>query len=176
MLDRLAAGEAIILARKSWTAYVAPAVLLGVGLFIAMLVAENSRLLAGLAAAHDRSTAEMIVEYARPVALAIAVLCICSFILRIFWLSSHKLFMDRSGVWMFRGIVPWERREAPGIVWGELGHASTSRGLAEWALKSHTFFLVHRFTNRVERSFTHIHAGDEVASIVNEVNRRILSG
>lgn len=169
VLDQLADKKAIILAHKSWTAYVAPVIAMALFLIVSWLILTKGAVAAAYVAKSNWQIAKVIAVGTRPTALIVAVAAVAVFAYRALLIKSHCLYMNRSGVWMYRGVWPWDRR-APGVFWHELGHAAASHGFWEWAFHSHTLYLTKRYgTTAVERAHSHIHNADVAVAEVNAV-------
>jgi hypothetical protein len=112
------------IARKSWVAY---------------LLLVTARLLVTLLAA---VVALMVDQTA---AFVIAILGVAWTVYGVFWLRTFELFMDADGVWLFRGILPWNKG-VNGIKWRDIGGCLYGTGFSSWATKSATITIEHRFT------------------------------
>jgi hypothetical protein len=118
-------GEAEILSRKSWLAYVGPIGATGLGLVVAIpiLVQIFSWTVAGMAGA-------LILAYS---------------IYHLLLLRSVKLYVDDVGVWVYSGVLPWSRGVA-GVKWRDLDEAVFFQGLVAWVSRAYQPFARHQRT------------------------------
>ena len=140
-----------VLARLAWTAYVGPVLswtfLLGIGVPLGVAIHP------GFGAA-----------------LGCAGLTMAGY--RLAWMRSVTIFCDVDGVWVHRGVLPWNRG-AFGVKWRDLDEATFVPGFASWALRSHTVVLRHRFTRDAKIALDHVANGDKVAAFVNARHRAL---
>jgi hypothetical protein len=85
---------------------------------------------------------------------------------------SVHLFTNDGGVWMSRGVFPWEKG-VTGVQWRDVGQAGFSQGALSWALKSYNLSITHRFTQGAELSAKHVKHGDMFVQHVNSVMAQI---
>lgn len=149
--DADAAGATTILARLSWTAYVGLMVqaLLALGIAVPLAFALHP----GLGA-------------------VVAVAALGYLVYRAAFLRSVVLLCDDDGVWVHRGVFPWDTG-AFGVKWRDLDEAVFFPGFLDWMLHSHTIALRHRFTQDEEIVLAHVAQGDDV---VTEINARHVRG
>jgi len=133
--------EKKVLSRKSWTAYVAPFFIL----LIVFLVLGSFHLALGIV----------------PALLAVYSILI---------IRSHELYMNNDGVWLYRGIFPWNKG-SHGVKWRDLDEAVYVTGFTSWALKSYTMKISHRFTKDSEIILTHMKVGDTAVQEINNQHK-----
>ena len=106
------------------------------------------------------------------VALLLAVLMT---VYAVAYLQSIRLFSNDDGVWMSRGVFPWETG-VTGVQWRDVGQASFTQSAISWALKSYAVLISHRFTTGAELSMKHVKHGnlfvEHVNSVMGEIQRR----
>jgi hypothetical protein len=94
--------------------------------------------------------------------------------LRILHLRSIVLFTDHSGVWLYRGIFPWDRGVV-GVKWRDLSDASYDTSLWSWLSRSYRLRIEQRFTKSSEIVLASIANGDEAAEYINLRHREMLA-
>lgn len=146
-------SEALVLARLSWTAYVGP-----VAGWLAVLVVAG-----GLAA----------LLFGATVGVLVATTCTAIALYRALLLRSVILFLDDEGVWVQRGLLPWDTG-VHGVKWRDLDEAVFVPGFLDWLLRSHTIVLRHRFTKTAEIGLAHVARGDQVVTTINAWHARAL--
>ncbi|WP_218884080.1 hypothetical protein [Burkholderia guangdongensis] len=144
--------EPMILARKSWVAY-AGRVLIAVWMLVVI-----PRALWGKS----------------PVAAIIVALVVIGGIVYTIALErSYVLYMDDSGVWLARGILPWSKG-VTGVKWRDLDGALYITGFVSWATNSYTVHLAHRFTKSSEIHISHMHAGNQAVEAINGAHAEMI--
>lgn len=90
---------------------------------------------------------------------------------------SVRIFTNDSGVWMHRGVFPWEKG-VTGVQWRDVGQAGYTQGFASWALRSYNISVSHRFTAGSELIVRNVHLGDKavmhINGIMNELQGRVV--
>lgn len=139
-------GEAEILSRKSWLAYVGPIVATGLGLVVAIpiLVQIFSWTVAGVAGA-------LILAFS---------------IYHLLLLRSVRLYVDDTGVWVYSGVLPWSRGVA-GVKWRDLDEAVFFQGLVAWVTRAYRVRIGHRFTKSSEVLLSGMSRGNLAAIEIN---------
>ena len=135
-----------VLSKKSWTAYVMPIIILS----IIFAISVSFNILIGIIPA------------------VIAVLTILN-------LRSYELYTDNDGVWIYRGIFPWNKGSS-GVKWRDLDEAAYFTGFISWALKSYTIKISHRFTKDSEIVLSHMRIGDSAVMQINQLHKNFVSG
>lgn len=130
-----------ILSKKSWTAYATPSVIL----LILLVIFSSIHFILGL----------------------IVVFFIIVTFLNI---RSYELFIDSDGVWLYRGIFPWNKG-IHGVKWRDLDEAVYYTGFLSWSLKSYTIKISHRFTKDGEIRLTHMNQGNTAVQLINSMHR-----
>ncbi len=140
------------LARKSWTAYV-KVTLLGVVLLL-LVVPMAWRASAGVG--------------------VLALLLVIAFIgYQVLSIRSHHLYFDEMGVWLDRGILPWNKGVV-GVKWRDLDEAVFFQNVWSWLFKSYTIRVGHRFTKSSELVLTHMARGHEAVMDVNSNHQELV--
>ena len=133
-----------IISKKSWVAYIVPTIIT----IVAVAILTSIQLYLGL----------------------IPLLFGLYFI---FVIRSYQLYMDDSGVWIFSGILPWNKG-VHGVKWRDLDEAVYFTGFLSWALKSYKLRLSHRFTKASEIILTNMQKGDQAVQQINEKHKEHL--
>lgn len=94
---------------------------------------------------------------------------------QVLMLRSIQLYTDSDGVWVFRGIFPWDKG-VNGVKWRDLEDAVFYPNFLSWALKSYTVRVGHRFTKSSEIVLRHIANGKDAAIHINEFHKQALLG
>lgn len=100
-------------------------------------------------------------------------LAIGAVIYKILYLRSVHLYTDDLGVWLFRGILPWQRA-AWGVKWRDIETASYYTGFFSWILRSYTVRVGHRFTRTSEIVVGHLARGNQAAAHINGLHQMML--
>lgn len=138
---------------SSWVAYVGSVLILLVAIVI------------GLAIYHSTPTGVGVTYF---------VIIFGLFILRVSLIRSIKLYTDDRGVWVYRGIFPWDKGES-GIKWRDLDDATYYPNFFSWLLKSYQVRVGHRFTQSSEIILRHIKQGDVAVMHINEQHSKVLA-
>lgn len=146
------APEVTSLGGKSWTAYVR-VVLVGIVLLLVLTpLAWSASAMAGVV---------MLV-----VSLA---LVIYQFLL----IKSFHLYLDDVGVWVYSGILPWNKGVA-GVKWRDLDDAVYFQSMGSWLFKSYTIRIGHRFTKSSEILLSHWARGHEAVMAINGQHQELV--
>ena len=95
-----------------------------------------------------------------------AVLTFLDLVYRILLLRSTVLFMSDEGVWVYSGILPWNKG-ASGVRWRDVDDASYVPGFLGWALKAYTIRIGHRFTRGSEIVLRAVKDGNRAVEQIN---------
>lgn len=140
--------------RKSWTAYVAPTLVLLVFVGIGIGLAHFSDWLGG----------------------AFIVFWTALFLWGVFENRAVVLYTDEHGVWVRSGLLPWSKGTT-GVKWRDIEDAVYCTGFRSWLFKSYTVRIGHRFTKSSEIVLTHIaHGNDAVAYINGYLQQAVANG
>ena len=82
--------------------------------------------------------------------------------------NSVRLFTNDGGVWMQRGVFPWEKGVS-GVQWRDVGQAGYTQGFASWALRSYNVQVSHRFTAGAEWNLRNVHRGNLAVEHINGI-------
>jgi len=145
-------SEIASLGGKSWTAYVR-VVLIGIVLLFAVTpLAWSVSAMAG------------VVVFA--ISLAFVVY---QFLL----LKSFHLYFDDVGVWVYSGILPWNKGVA-GVKWRDLDEAVYFQSMGSWLFKSYSIRIGHRFTKSSEILLSHWARGHEAVMAINGQHQELV--
>ncbi|MFY7808512.1 MAG: hypothetical protein ACOVSV_05965 [Fimbriimonadaceae bacterium] len=89
---------------------------------------------------------------------------------RILMIRSVQLYTDSDGVWVFKGIFPWNRG-VRGVKWRDLEDAVYFPNLLSWLLQSYTVRVGHRFTKSSEIVLHNIAKGNQAAFQINDEHK-----
>jgi hypothetical protein len=82
--------------------------------------------------------------------------------------ASVRLFTNESGVWMHRGVFPWEKG-VTGVQWRDVGQAGFTQGFSSWALRSYDVVVSHRFSTGTELAIKNVHRGNLAVEHINGI-------
>lgn len=137
---------------KSWTAYVGVGLVSLLLLLIAVPLAWTASWVAGL----------------------ILLIAVLSFLIyRVLLLRSYKLYHDDIGVWVYSGVLPWNKGVA-GVKWRDLDEAIYAQTLWSWLFKSYSMRIGHRFTKSSEIFLTHMAQGHESVMAINTQHQELI--
>ena len=88
-----------------------------------------------------------------------------------FYLRTMKVYIDRQGIWLAQGILPWSKGIS-GSRWDTVGEATFSQTFWSWAFKSYTISVRHRYTGTEDLYVHHVKNGDVA---VEDINRLLTS-
>lgn len=146
--NRLAVpSERTELGRKSWVAYVRVCV----GNLLFLIVA---------AIAWHFSTA---------LGAAAVLLVLANLAYRMIELRSYLLYYDTDGVWVYGGVLPWNKGAA-GVKWRDLDEAVFLNNMTSWATRSYSVRIGHRFTKSSEIFQSDILSGQKAVETINALH------
>ena len=93
--------------------------------------------------------------------------------LGILTLRNTVFFTDEDGVWLYRGVFPWNRGVI-GVKWRDLDDATYTANLWSWLFASYRIRIRHRFTKSNEFVVHHLAQGDQAAEYVNQRNLQMV--
>lgn len=131
--------------RLSWIAYMKPLLFSGVLVFIGMIFKRDSSLF----------------FYAMCGAAALYLVYTVAYLRKI------SLFFDRSGVWIYSGLFPWDSGIS-GMRWRDIEDASYRPGLINWIFKTYSVSVNHRFAGKQGLNVFNVHHGDKAAMMINQ--------
>jgi len=82
------------------------------------------------------------------------------------YIRSYTLFMDDEGVWVFRGVFPWQKG-IYGVKWGDFNEGVFFQNFASWALRSFTIEVKNRYKEEFEIMLRYMHNGDSAITKMN---------
>ncbi|WP_354681918.1 hypothetical protein [Cupriavidus necator] len=142
------ARNVVVLSRKSWVAYLPGALLAMLGCAVALVVGQ-CHWLAGWAVAW------VVVLAAFAAALHLGSLVLCA---------------DDLGVWLCRGMLPWDWDIAvTGVSWQDFGRAEFQARFPDWLQNAHTIRIVNRHVSSGSMSLTHMRNSRAVVIRLNEL-------
>jgi len=100
----------------------------------------------------------------------IAGLYVLFMLYNIIWLRTIKLFYDDQGIWLYRGILPWNKGSS-GVKWRDLDEAVYFTGFFSWLFKSYKIKLGHRFTKANELMLPYMHRGNNAVLEINNQHK-----
>lgn len=98
--------------------------------------------------------------------LIISFLYATAFGYRCIYNRSVLLYMDDAGVWVSRGVVPWNRG-IYGVKWRDIESVVYQQGFANWLSRSYPVTIVERFTQHNEMHLDHVWHGDQAVTHMN---------
>lgn len=99
-------------------------------------------------------------------AIIVALAIVAGTVYKVALARSYVLYMDDSGIWLRRGVLPWSKGVV-GVKWRDLDGALYFTGFVSWATNSYTVHLGHRFTKSSEIHISHMHAGKKAVETIN---------
>ena len=147
------AGATHVLSRKSWVAY------LGLILLVAALVFAAWQIWGHY-------------QIVSVIALSVAALFM---IYGFFNLRSVELYFDDIGVWVYSGILPWNKGVA-GVKWRDLDECVYEPGLFSWMCNSYSVRISNRYTKVSEIALTDMADGDEAVIKINQRHEGLIRG
>ena len=86
---------------------------------------------------------------------------------------SVQLYMDDLGVWVHSGVLPW-KKGVSGVKWRDMDEATFVNGFTNWATRSYTVRIGHRFTKDSEIVLTNIARGKDAVASVNARHQALI--
>jgi len=83
-------------------------------------------------------------------------------------LRSYQLFVNDVGVWVFKGIFPWNKGLI-GIRWEDIDSAFFTQGFINWVFKSYPVTVSHKYTKASEIHLSHIRNGQVASEKINQL-------
>ena len=131
----------VVLSKKSWTAYVMPVIF---------------------------STVMLV--FLAPMNILFSLFPFLYLVYEILMIKSYELYSDDDGVWLYRGIFPWNKGIS-GVKWRDIDEAAFAPNFMSWALKSYTIKVSHRFTKDRELLLRHMELGDNAVIAINDKHK-----
>jgi len=91
----------------------------------------------------------------------------------LFYLKSVYVYTDPDGVWLYSGILPWNKG-IRGVKWRDVEEASYHTGFLSWLFKSYTIHVGHRFTKTSEILVDNLNRGNKAVENINMMHKAIL--
>lgn len=102
------------------------------------------------------------------------VVALAIFAYQVLYLRSMILFTNDDGVWLYRGVLPWNKGVV-GVKWRDIEDAVFFTGFVSWAFNSYSIRVGHRFTKASELSIANVKDGREAVAHINDVHRHRLA-
>ncbi|EFF9667480.1 MULTISPECIES: hypothetical protein [Enterobacterales] len=152
--------------RLSWMAYIKPVFttclfIVGCVMMIRAQASVDSRLTNVL-----NNTGLWFIPYVLIVLFSIL------FVLRLIYLSKIRLYLNKNGVYVRRGIFPWTKG-VYGTAWRDIADANYYTGFIPWLTKSYRVRVGHRFTKTSEIIVPNVSRGNEAVMKINDTINRI---
>jgi hypothetical protein len=96
------------------------------------------------------------------------------FAYQVLYLRSMILFTNEDGVWLYRGVLPWNKGIV-GVKWRDIEDAVFFTGFVSWAFNSYSIRVGHRFTRASELAIANVKDGRNAVAHINEVHRARLA-
>lgn len=84
-----------------------------------------------------------------------------------YYLSCIRLFIDDTGVWVYRGVFPWSRG-VYGVKWRDFEDALFTTNIFYWIAKGYPITLRPRFSNNPHIHVPAIHRGRLAVELINK--------
>ncbi|WP_281661194.1 hypothetical protein [Microvirgula aerodenitrificans] len=97
-------------------------------------------------------------------------IALATFSYQVLYLRSTILFTNVDGVWLFRGVLPWNKGVI-GVKWRDIEDAVFFTGFVSWACNSYSIRVGHRFTKASELAIAHLRDGRNAVAHINELHR-----
>lgn len=91
------------------------------------------------------------------------------------YLRSMILFTNDDGVWLYRGVFPWNKGII-GVKWRDIEDAVFYTGFVSWAFNSYSIRVGHRFTKASELTIPNVKSGNDAVGHINKIHRERLDG
>lgn len=102
------------------------------------------------------------------------IVALAIFAYQVLYLRSMILFTNDDGVWLFRGLLPWNKGII-GVKWRDIEDAVFFTGFVSWACNSYSIRVSHRFTKASEVFIANVKDGRNAVAHINEVHRAKLA-
>lgn len=89
-------------------------------------------------------------------------------VLRVAEVRSVRLFTNEQGVWVQRGLWPWNKGLF-GMKWRDISEARFNQNFTSWMTKAYAVRIGHRFTNAQEIQLGNVRNGHEAAVHINQL-------
>lgn len=92
---------------------------------------------------------------------------------KVLFLRSVHLYCDGEGIWLYSGILPWNK-SLYGIKWRDFGGATYIPAMGSWFSKSYSIRINHRFTASNVLYLTEMAHGDAAISEINAQHQEMI--
>lgn len=101
------------------------------------------------------------------IALGLTLLVVVVTAYRFAMIWSVVFFYDDDGVWMQRGVLPWNKG-VYGVKWRDIESAVFAQGFFAWLTRSYPVTIVERYTQRGEMRLPHLWRGNDAVAQINQ--------
>lgn len=91
------------------------------------------------------------------------------FLANVLHLYSIELYADYEGIWIKRGLFPWNRG-VYGVKWRDVDEATYATGFVPWISGCYLVRIGHRFTKASEITLRHVYHGDQAVQLLNRLH------
>lgn len=91
---------------------------------------------------------------------------------QVLYIRSYRLYYDRTGIWFYSGVFPWEQG-VNGVDWRDTEGARFFTGFKSWIFKSYRITIKHRFTNSSTVVLSHMAQGKEAVHKINDLHQEL---
>src|SRR5690606_24537447 len=137
--------------KLSWLAYIRPAIVFLVLLFISVPFGIGSL-----------------------VSILIMLAALGLLVYQILFIRGVELYTNDDGVWLYCGVFPWQKGIS-GVKWRDVDEAVFYTGFVSWACNSYAVRVGHRFTKSGEIHLFHVRDGRAAVEHINTLHRTRLS-
>ena len=145
--------------RLSWTAYVAPLLLGLISLLVSLAIAWG-------AISNPLKNQPFWLYISISLTIFLIGLLVSGY--KIIYLKSVNLYTDSTGVWLYRGVFPWNRGTV-GVKWRDIDEALCYNGFFNWIFRSYTVRVRHRFTKSSEVYVPNVAQGHKATGNINSL-------
>lgn len=91
------------------------------------------------------------------------------FLANVLHLYSIELYADYEGIWIQRGLFPWNRG-VYGVKWRDVDEATYATGFMPWVSGCYLVRIGHRFTKASEIQLRHVYNGNHAVQLINKLH------
>lgn len=95
------------------------------------------------------------------------------FLANVLHLYSIELYADYEGIWIKRGLFPWNRG-VYGVKWRDVDEATYATGFVPWLSGCYAVRISHRFTKASEIQLRHVYHGDQAVQLLNRLHQDVI--
>ncbi len=105
--------------------------------------------------------------------IVVLLLSLASVVYQVLVLKSFHLYYDDVGVWVYSGVLPWNKGIA-GVKWRDLDEAVYFQSMGSWLFKSYSIRIGHRFTKSSEILLSNWAHGDQAVTVINGQHQELV--